>query len=116
MSGPKNALAAWGVSALRPVQLPSGMKALVKLPDAGELIRNESLPQELRTMAARYSTGGIEISKLEPGEVAHFLRLTYELIARSVKYLALPTSPAWDAFLRDGGSPTDEGWEPVTLG
>lgn len=115
MSGPKNALAAWGRSALRPVVLPTGIKALVKLPDAGELIRNDSMPQELRAMAARYSASGIEVSKLEGSEIATFLDLTYELIARAVKYLALADSPAWDEFLRSGGSPTEEGWEPVTL-
>jgi hypothetical protein len=115
VTGPKNALAAWGRSALRPVVLPSGMKALVKLPDPGELIRNDALPQDLRAMAAKYASTGVEISDLKGPEIMTFLNLTYELIARAVKYLATSDSAAWDAFLRDGGDPSAEGWEPVTL-
>lgn len=114
-AGPKNALAAWGRSALRPVVLPSGMRALVKLPGVQDLVENGAFPQELRAMAARFGSGGIEVSKLSPEEIPTFVRLTYELVARAVKYLAMPDSEAWDLFLRQGGDPAAEGWEPVTL-
>jgi hypothetical protein len=114
-AGPKNALAAWGRSALRPVVLPSGTRALVKLPGVSDLVKNEALPQELRALAARFGSGGIEVTKLSEEEIPHFVRLTYELIARAVKYLALPESEAWDLFLRQGGDPASEGWEAVTL-
>jgi hypothetical protein len=91
------------------------MKALVKLPSPGELLNNEAMPQDLRSMAAKYSSGGIEVDKLDLDEVRQFLGLTYELIARAVKYLAMPDSEAWDLFLTEGGDPSAEGWEPVTL-
>lgn len=114
-AGPKNALARWGRSALRPVVLPSGMKALVRLPDPGDLIRNEAFPQELRKMAGKFAVGGIEIAALKPDEVRTFLAMTYELVARSVKYLAPPESEAWDRFLTEGTEPAEEGWEVVSL-
>ena len=115
MSGPKNALAQWGVSALRPVQLPSGMKALIKLPDITELLRSEQFPQDLRDMASKYATTGIDMAALQGDEIIRFLRFTYDLIARSLKYLAPPDSEAWDAFQSTGDSPTEEGWQVVAL-
>ncbi len=114
-SGPKNALAIWGTSALRPVLLPSGMKALIRLPDPGELIRGDHFPDDLRKMAAKYAVGGIEISNLDVKEVRTFLDLLYVLISKSVRYLATPESEAWDLFRKSGGDPSAEGWEPVSL-
>lgn len=115
-AGPKNALAAWGVSALRPVLLPSGMRALVKLPDVAELMTSDQFPQELRAIAAKHAADGkVAIEQIDPKDYATFIRFRYELAARCVKYLAAPGTEAWDRFKREGGSPTDEGWEPVTI-
>lgn len=115
MTGPKNALAAWGSSALRPVELPSGMKALVKLPDVLELLQHDRLPAELRELAFRYAQGGIDIAALGPEELLQFVNFTYELSARLVRYLATADSPAWDEFRATGASPTAEGWQAVSL-
>lgn len=114
-AGPKNALASWSQSALRPVELPTGMKALVRLPDVVELLRNDRLPQELRELAFRYAKGGIEVTTLKPEEVVQFVQFTYELTARMVRYLAPADSPAWDEFRSSGESPEKEGWQPVSL-
>jgi hypothetical protein len=115
MTGPKNAAAdLWGRSALRPVVLPSGIKAIVRLPDVGELLKSDAFPDSLRAMAGKYAVGGIEINSLTPEEIGTFLQLQYELVARTVKYLAPPDSKAWDEF-RKGPDPKDEGWEAVSL-
>jgi hypothetical protein len=114
-AGPKNAAAAlWGRSALRPVILPSGIKAIVRLPDVNELLKSDAFPEALRSMAGKYAVGGIEINALTPEEIGTFLRLQYELVARTVKYLAPPDSDAWDGF-RKGADPEVEGWEAVSL-
>jgi hypothetical protein len=116
MTGPKNAAAdLWGRSALRPVVLPSGIKAIVRLPDVGELLKSDAFPDSLRAMAGKYAVGGIEVTTLTPEEIGTFLTLQYELVARSVKYLAAPDSEAWDAFKRTGADPEAEGWEAVSL-
>jgi hypothetical protein len=115
MTGPKNALAAWSSSALRPVELPSGMKALVRLPNVMELVRTEKLPQELRELAFRYASDGIEVAKLDGDDLVKFVRFTYELISRSLRYLATPDSPAWDRFSTEGIDPAEEGWQAVAL-
>jgi hypothetical protein len=115
VSGPKNALAAWGASSYRPVELPSGMKALIKLPDINDMIRNQRLPQALRDLAMKYATEGINVAELRGEDYAQFILFSYELVGRGLKYIAPPDSEAWDAFLKKGGSPADEGWEPVTL-
>jgi hypothetical protein len=115
MTGPKNALAAWGSSALRPVELPSGTRMLVKLPDVLDLLRHDRLPAELRELAFRYAQAGIEITSLSPEDLVQFVDFTYELTARLVKYIAPPDSQAWDAFRLTGESPTAEGWEPVSI-
>lgn len=115
MTGPKNALAAWGSSALRPVELPSGTRALVKLPDPMELVRHDRLPPDLRELAFRYAQGGIEIMALAPDDLIKFVDFTAELVARLLKYLAPEDSDAWDEFRRTGASPTEEGWQPVSL-
>lgn len=114
-AGPKNAAAAlWGRTALRPVVLPSGIKAIIRLPDVGELLKSDAFPESLRAMAGKYAVGGIEINALTAEEVGTFLNLQYELVARSVKYLAAPDSEAWDGF-RKGEDPEAEGWEAVSL-
>lgn len=115
MSGPKNALAAWGVAALHAVELPSGMKALIRLPDVAKLIETESMPTDLRDVAAQFATSGIALDDLDYEGRIRVIRLTYELAAHMVRYLALGTSEAWERFKEVGGSPSDEGWEPVTL-
>jgi len=115
VSGPRNALAVWGVSALRAVELPSGMRALIVLPNTVDLIAKKKLPEDLREIAMKYATAGIEVSSLDEKGQGDFLRLTYELVAAMVKYLAVPGSTAWEQFKEIGGKPIDEGWEPVTL-
>lgn len=116
MKGPKNAiLAVWGSTALVPVELPSGMKALLKLPDVNELILREALPGDLRELAMQYAQSGIEISKLSGPDLKRFVQFTYELIARMVRYMATPDSEAWDAFRKTGADPFTEGWQPVVL-
>jgi hypothetical protein len=115
MTGPINALAAWSSSALRPVELPSGMKALVRLPNVMELVRTEKLPQELRELAFRYASDGIEVAKLDGDDLVKFVQFTYELIARSLRYLAPVDSPAWDRYRTEGIDPADEGWQAVQL-
>lgn len=116
MSGPKNGiLAAWGSTALRPVELPSGLKVLLKLPDVNDLVLHDALPSDLRDLAMRYAQGGIEVEKLDAADLKRFIQFTYELIARSIRYMAAPDSAAWDAFRRSGSEPSAEGWEPVSL-
>jgi len=107
VSGPKNALAAWGSSALQYVELPSGTKMLVKLPNVALLVSTGQFPQELRKIASKYVSSGIELKELDDEGVGEFLGLTYNLIGRAIRYIALPDSPA--------EKPGDEGWEPVTL-
>lgn len=116
MSGPKNGiLARWGSSSLNAVELPSGMRALVKLPNPAQLAMAGSLPEELRELASKYASGGITISEVKPDELPVFLRFMYELMAGAVKYLAEPGSGAWEAFKASGGDPVDEGWQVVSL-
>ena len=116
MSGPKNGiLSAWGSTALRPVELPSGLKVLLKLPDVNDLVLRDALPADLRDLAMRYAQGGIEITKLDSNDLKRFIQFTYELISRSIRYMAAPDSPAWDDFRRTGSDPSVEGWQPVTL-
>jgi hypothetical protein len=115
MSGPKNALAAWGQSALRPVQLPTGMKALVRLPEVAKLLQTDHFPEDLRALAHRYASGGINVAELQPDELVKFIQFTYEITAPMVRYLAPADSPAWDDFRSSGASPTVEGWQPVSL-
>lgn len=116
MAGPKNALAAWSQSSLRPVELPTGMKALIKIPDVNTLVRAGKIPQELTEIAMKFATTGIEPGKLTSPEMIEFVRLTYALIADSIEYLAAPDSEAWEAFKADPlASPSDEGWEPVSF-
>jgi hypothetical protein len=116
MSGPKNGiLATWGSLALRPVELPSGMKALLKLPDVNDLVMRDALPADLRELAMAYAQKGIDVTKLEPADLRKFVSFTYELVARMVKYLAPGDSEAWDAFREPGRAPEDEGWQPVVL-
>jgi hypothetical protein len=91
------------------------MRALVKLPNPAALAAADSLPQELRKLASRYATGGIELTKLEAEEVAPFLRFMYELMAGMVKYLAPEGSRAWEDYRTGGDDPADEGWEAVSL-
>lgn len=110
-----NALLQWQATALRPVELPTGQRALVRLPNVPALVAAGAFPQELRNLAAKYATAGIEVSKLGEDEIGAFLGLTYDLIARSLKYLAPKGSEAWDQFLTTGESPEVEGWEPVSL-
>lgn len=109
------ALEAWGQTALRPVSLPSGLKALITLPDVSMLIRAGKMPQELTNVAMKFATTGVQVSKLKPDEILEFLRMTYVLIAESIRYLATEDSPAWDEFRKTGAEPSAEGWEPVTL-
>lgn len=115
MSGPKNALAAWGSSALRPVELPSGTRVLVKLPDVLDLIRTNRMPPELRDLAFRYAQSGIEVTALSPEDLVQFVDFTYELTARLVRYIASPDSGAWDEFRKTGADPEAEGWEVVSI-
>lgn len=119
MTGPKNALAAWGASALHAVELPSGMRALVKLPNVRELLEADAFPQELRTLASKYASTGISIESLDDEGLRGFVRLTYELVARSVKYLAQPAEPdaklPWEDFKSNGAPPIAEGWELVSI-
>lgn len=115
MAGPKNALAAWGVSALHAVELPSGMKALVRLPDVAKLMSKERFPQDLREIASRFAMSGIDLNEVTVDEAPRVIAFTYELVAETVKYLAQPGSTAWERFKEQGGSPVDEGWEPVSL-
>lgn len=114
-AGPKNALAAWGVAALHAVELPSGMKALIRLPDVAKLIETESMPSDLRDAAAQFATSGISLDDLDYDGRIRVIRLTYELAASMVRYLAMPGSDAWERFKEVGGLPVEEGWEPVTL-
>jgi hypothetical protein len=115
MSGPKNALAAWSQSALRPVELPTGMKALVVLPDVNALLKHEKLPDELRAIAMQFATTGVDVGKLDGPAIVEFVRFSYELVADGLKWLAPPDSEAWDKFRETGDSPAVEGWEPVRL-
>ena len=115
MTGPKNGIVSrWGSTALRPVELPSGMKALIRLPDVNDLILRDAVPADLREVAMQYATTGIEVDKLDQDQLRQFVHFTYELVARSIRYMAAPDSPAWDAF-RVAGDPSDEGWEAVAL-
>lgn len=116
MTGPKNSIAAaWGASALRPVELPTGMKALVRLPDVNDLVLRDVFPADLRDLAFRYAQSGIEVEKLDTADLKRFITFTYELIARAIRYMAPADSDAWDAFRSTGESPTAEGWEPVSF-
>lgn len=115
MSGPKNALAAWSQSALRPVVLPSGMKALVVIPDVNLLVRKGKLPNELTATAMKFATTGINVSELQGEDVVTFIRLTYELVADSLRYLAPDDSDAWERFKETGESPTEEGWQAIKI-
>lgn len=116
MSGPKNALAAWSQSALRPVELPSGMKALIVIPDVSVLARSGKLPSELTATAMKFATSGINVAEMrDPEEIAHFIRLTYALVADSLRYLATEDSEAWDRFKETGDSPADEGWQAIKV-
>lgn len=116
MSGPKNdILGRWNSTALRPVELPSGMKALIVLPDLNELILRDALPANLRDLAMRYATEGITFSKLDAADMKLFIQFTRELVTRMVRYMAEPESSAWDQFRTEGGMPSDYGWQPVTL-
>lgn len=115
MSGPKNALAAWGSSALRAVELPTGTLALLRLPNVAALVAANAFPQELRILASKYATSGIEVDKLKPEELGRFLAFTYDLIARALRYMAPEGSKAWLAFVDTGESPEAEGWQPVSL-
>ena len=104
MSGPRNALAAWSQSALRPV-----------IPDVNTMIRAGKLPEELNAVAMKFATTGVDLGKLSSTEIVEFIRLTYALIADAIEYLAPSESEAWDAFVTSGGSPVDEGWQAVKL-
>ena len=116
MSGPRNGiLATWGSTALRPVELPSGMRALVKLPDVRELVLTDSLPSELREIAFQYAKTGIDVSTLEGDAMKQFIRFTYELVARSIRYMAPADSGAWEAFRKTGADPSAEGWQAVSV-
>jgi hypothetical protein len=111
----KTALAAWSQSALRPVELPSGMKALVVIPDVNLLVRKGKLPDALTGVAMQFATTGVDVSKLNAEETLTFIRLTYELIGDSLRYIATSESDAWEAFRKTGGSPVEEGWEPIKV-
>lgn len=116
MAGPKNGiLATWGQSALTPVELPSGLKALVVLPDVNTLVRTGKMPEELSAVAMKFATTGIDIRTLEGPQIVEFIRLTYVLIADAIEYMAPADSKAWDAFRASGESPTAEGWEVVSI-
>lgn len=110
-----NALLQWQQTALRPVELPTGIRALVKLPNVPALVAAHAFPQELRQLASKFATTGITIAELEEEDVGRFLAFRYELTARAVKYLAPRGSKAWDKFLTTGESPEVEGWEAVSL-
>lgn len=105
----------WAQSALIPVELPSGLKALVVLPDVSTLVRTGKMPQELTDVAMKFAMSGIDVSKLQGSEIVEFIRLTYVLIADSLEYMAPAESAAWDKFRESGDSPTKEGWEAVSL-
>lgn len=109
------ALAAWSRRALRPVELPTGTKALVRLPDVATMLAKDAFPADLRSLASKYASSGIDVQKLDGADLRRFIQFTYELIARAVRYVAAQDSKAWDAFLTTGADPADEGWEPVTL-
>jgi len=109
------ALAAWSRRALRPVELPTGTRALVRLPDVATMLTADVFPADLRRLAQKYATEGIDVAKLDEADLKRFVHLTYELIARSVRYIATPESGAWDRFLAAGSDPSAEGWEAVTL-
>jgi len=115
VSGPKNALAQWGSVALRPVELPTGTRALVRLPNAPALVAADAFPQDLRQIAALHVSKGITYSELEPADFAKAARFTYEMIARSLRYLAPRESTAWDQFVEGGEEPEEYGWQKVDL-
>lgn len=108
-------LATWGQSALVPVVLPSGLKALIVLPDVNTLVRAGKMPQELSDIAMKFATTGIDTQSLKGDQIVEFIRLTYVLIADSLEYMAPVDSDAWDAFRSTGDSPTKEGWEVVSI-
>ena len=74
----------------------------------------ERAAQRLDQQMQAIRNGG-KIIGLERIAVMAALNLTYELIARSVRYIATPESGAWDRFLAAGSDPSAEGWEAVTL-
>lgn len=90
------------------------MRALVKIPDVNLLVRSGKLPDELTNVAMQFATTGIDVKALTGAEIREFVRLTYELIADALQYLAPPGSDAWDDF-RESGDPVAEGWEPISL-
>lgn len=109
MSGPQNALAAWGSSALQFVELPSGTRMLVKLPNVAKLLSTGQFPQDLRKIAAKYVQTGIELKELDEAGLREWLDFTYDLIARTVRSIADPAAdPAPER-------PGDDGWQAVTL-
>lgn len=79
------------------------------------MLSRDAFPSDLRSLASKYATEGIDVEKLEADDLRRFVHFTYELIARSVRYVATPESGAWDAFIRNGTDPSEEGWEAVTL-
>jgi hypothetical protein len=109
------ALAAWSRRALRPCELPTGIRVLVRLPDVSSMLTRDVFPGDLRALAQKYASEGIDVSKLDEKDLKRFVLFTYELISKAVRYVATPESGAWDAFLRTGADPSAEGWEPVTL-
>jgi hypothetical protein len=112
----KTALAAWSQSSLRPVVLPSGTKALIVLPDVNLLVRTGKIPEELTAIAMKFATTGISAAEItSPQEIMEFVRLTYALVADSLRYLALADSEAWETFRETGESPTVEGWETIAV-
>jgi len=100
------ALNAWAERGLRLVVLPTGTQVKVRLPPMDSLIRRGIIPPELRAMALKFATAGVDLEKLTDDELEQFLQFKNRLVAECVKYVA--NEPA--------GTPPDQvTWEAVTL-
>lgn len=93
-----DALQQWRAAALREVELPTGTRVQVRVPDAQALVRGNVIPGELREIALKFATSGIELEKLTEEQILGFIAFTHQLVARGLRGL-------W----------TGDGWQPLDL-
>ncbi len=86
-----NAIAAWKVANRRLVWMSSGAWARVLLPSVLDLASRGLLDPEIRAMAVKFATTGIDLEKLADEDLARFDVMRRSLIAKTV--LAITAGP-----------------------
>lgn len=104
----------WLNAGLRYVELPTGTRALIRLPQADMIVRKGAMPSELRAMALKFATTGVALDALTPDDVDRFMAMKNVLIAYALRYLYVGDAP--DGIEPPHDDPSgDPAWTPVTL-